>query len=222
MWLPRSTTADGFETQLAVNHLGHFTLTCLLLPALLRSPSSRVVTVSSLAHRSAELDLTDLFYERRKYIATKVYAQSKLANLLFARELGRRLAESGSSTLSVAAHPGLASTHLFVSAFPNARRFGAIFARATSLLAQSPANACRPTLYAATMPNLRNGDYVGPKGWFGLWGAPGPAPSTQAAQDMTNAQALWDFSERATNVTADFGRARDTSMSVPRSGEVST
>ncbi len=158
MWLPRSTTEDGFETQLAVNHLGHYTLTCLLLPLLLRSSSSRVVTVSSLAHTTAELDLTDMFYERRKYVTTKVYSQSKLANLLFARELGRRLSQCGAATLSVAAHPGLASTNLFSSAFPNAKRFGALFSAVTCMLAQSPAQAALPSLFAATRPNLQNGD----------------------------------------------------------------
>src|SRR5262249_25462721 len=102
MWLPQSKTEDGFETQLGVNHFGHFALTGLLLKALLKTPGSRVVTVSSLAHRTAELDLNDLDYERRPYKTTKVYSQTKLANLLFSRELGRRLEAAGAFTLSVA------------------------------------------------------------------------------------------------------------------------
>jgi NAD(P)-dependent dehydrogenase (short-subunit alcohol dehydrogenase family) len=206
MWLPESKTEDGFETQIGINHFGHFALTGLLLPALLKTPNSRVVTVSSLAHVTAALDLDDLGYVRRKYQPRKVYSQTKLANLLFARELGRRLASAEASTLSVAAHPGVASTNLFASAFPGSRRLQHLFARGIAGVGNSPAEGARPTLYAATDPTLKSGDYVGPKGFLQLRGRPGLTYSTKASRDASAARKLWEISERATGVVYDFDR----------------
>ena len=206
MWLPQSKTEDGFELQLGVNHFGHFALTGLLLRALLKTPGSRVVTVSSLAHLGAQLDLDDLDYVRRPYKTTKVYSQSKLANLLFSRELGRRLEAVGASTLSVAAHPGLASSNLFLSAFPNSKLLRALFDKSVSFIGQNCVQGARPTLYAATKSALKNGDYIGPQGFQELWGYPGHTSSTEIANDITSAKRLWEISERRTGVEYGFGR----------------
>jgi NAD(P)-dependent dehydrogenase (short-subunit alcohol dehydrogenase family) len=206
MWLPQSKTEDGFELQLGVNHFGHFALTGLLLPALLRAPASRVVTVSSLAHRTAELDLEDLDYLRRPYKTTKVYSQTKLINLLFARELGRRLEAAGVSTLSVAAHPGLASSNLFLSAFRNSKVLRAIFDGSVSWIGQNCVEGARSTLYAATESDLKNGDYIGPQGFQELWGYPGHTSSTEIASDVPSAKQLWEISERRTGVEYNFRR----------------
>ena len=206
MWLPESKTEDGFELQLGVNHFGHFALTGLLLRALLKTPGSRVVTVSSLAHLTAELDLHDLDYVRRRYKTAKVYSQTKLANLLFSRELGRRLDAAGASTLSVAAHPGLASSNLFVSAFPNSKLLRALFDKSVSWIGQNCVEGARPTLYAATESDLKNGDYIGPQGFQELWGYPGHTSSTEIANDVTTAKQLWEISERRTGVVYSFRR----------------
>jgi NAD(P)-dependent dehydrogenase (short-subunit alcohol dehydrogenase family) len=205
MWLPRSTTRDGFELQIGVNHFGPFALTGLLLPALLNTLESRVVTVSSLAHLTAELDLADLDYERRPYKTTKVYSQTKLANLLFARELGRRLEAAGATTLSVAAHPGVVSSHLFLSALPNSKRLRWLLARSVALIGQSCVEGARPSLYAACESGLTNGDYVGPRGFRELWGYPRRTSSTAAANDGASAKQLWEESERRTGVKYTLG-----------------
>jgi len=206
MWLPQSKTQDGFERQLGINHFGHFALTGLLLPALLKTPGSRVVTVSSLAHLTAELDLEDLDYLRRPYKATKVYSQTKLANLLFSRELGRRLEAAGISTLSVAAHPGLASSNLFLSAFPNSKLLRGLFDKSVSLIGQDCVQGARSTLYAATNGDLKNGDYIGPQGFQELWGHPGHTSSTKIANDVPSAKRLWEISEHRTGVEYSFRR----------------
>jgi NAD(P)-dependent dehydrogenase (short-subunit alcohol dehydrogenase family) len=204
MWTPQSKTKDGFETHMGINHLGHFALTALLLPALLKSPELRVVTVSSLTHLSARLDLGDIFFERRKYSPSKAYAQSKLANLLFCRELGRRFGEANVSGLSVAAHPGSSGTNLMVSAFQNAPMVRKIFTVGLSVSGQNPQNAAMPTLHAATNKSLANGDYIGPNGFFGLSGLPAPAFSTGISKDVRVARELWIMSEKLTGIQYDF------------------
>ncbi|MFT6943420.1 MAG: NAD(P)-dependent dehydrogenase (short-subunit alcohol dehydrogenase family), partial [Nitriliruptoraceae bacterium] len=112
MMTPQQRTADGFELQLGTNHLGHFALISKLLPLVLASPGSRVVTVSSGVHHQGKIDLDDLMFERRPYGPETAYAQSKLANLMFALELQRRLDATDHDTISVAAHPGYAATNL--------------------------------------------------------------------------------------------------------------
>lgn len=211
MWLPESKTEDGFETQIGVNCFGHFTLTGLLLPALVRTPGSRVVTLSSRAHLTAKLDVEDLCYGRRKYDPQNAYAQTKLVNLIFARELGRRLEAEGAPTISLAAHPGLASTNLFVGAHLWTRRVSEIVRKGAARLGQSCVEGARSTLYAATMPQLNNGDYIGPNGFLELRGFPGPASSTKVSRDPNVAAALWRASEQATGISYDF-RARPRSV----------
>ncbi len=210
MALPdRRVSVDGFEMQLAVNHLGHFALTGLLLPALLApgaragTDPARVVAVSSLAHRSGRIDLDDLQGER-SYRPWPAYSQSKLANLLFAQELHRR---TGGAVVSVAAHPGLAATEL-VSNGPAVGAVGAVGrARArvvnavTGVLAQSAAAGARPSLYAATMRDVRGAEYFGPDRLGGSRGHPVRVTAAAAAYDLDVAAALWRASEELTSVT---------------------
>lgn len=200
MWQPQRKTVDGFELQIGVNHLGHFAFTGLLLPALLKTTGSRIVSLSSLAHTTARLDVDDLNYERRPYDPQKVYSQTKLVNLMFSRELARRLVASGAPTIAVAAHPGVASTNLFISAFPNAKRFGKAFDRLTAVFAQSGAKGALPSLYAATASEVENGDYFGPNGLFELWGYPATAKSIAISKDLDAARRIWEVSEAMTGV----------------------
>ena len=208
MAIPRRETADGFEMQLGTNHLGHMALTLRLLPALVRTgstgPASRVVTVSSGAHRMGRIDLDDLM-GTRKYRPWGAYGQSKLANLLFAFELQRRLAVRGLPVGSYAAHPGYASTNL-QSVGPQMRgsRLGVrLSAWGNSVLAQPAAMGALPTLYAATSPDLAPGSYVGPDGFLEQRGHPTLVGTTDAARDESLAAALWARSEALVGVRFD-------------------
>jgi NAD(P)-dependent dehydrogenase (short-subunit alcohol dehydrogenase family) len=187
---PLQRTADGFELQFGTNHLGHFALTNLLLPQV----RDRVVTVSSLAHHLGSIDFADLNWRRRRYRAHPAYGQSKLANLLFAHELQRRLAAAGSSVLSTAAHPGIATTNLV-----NAHA-GQLFLLEKALIGKishSAAAGALPTLQAATA-DVPGDAYIGPRGLLGLRGAPGPARRAAKARDADAARRLWDASEQLT------------------------
>jgi NAD(P)-dependent dehydrogenase (short-subunit alcohol dehydrogenase family) len=191
MMPPYGKTADGFETQLGTNHLGHFALTGLLLGALRATPGSRIVTVSSLAHFWGRIDFDDLQSER-SYNPTRAYGQSKLANLLFVRELARRLAAAGSDTVAAAAHPGSTRTEL--------QRHSGLMNAVVKVFSQTPPEGALPTLYAATAPGVRGGDYFGPSGFAGCLGPPGPARSSPRAKDAAAARRLWDVSEQLTGV----------------------
>ncbi len=201
MATPFRTTPDGFEAQLATNHLGHFALTALLLPALVARPRSRVVTISSQAHRMGRIHFDDLMSTRR-YSAWGAYAQSKLANLLFTRELQRRLDLTGIATLAAAAHPGYAATNL-QSGGPRMRNRGWM-ERVTSLgnrvLAQSAEMGALPSLFAATFPELPGGAYVGPSGPFEQHGYPVLVGRSKAALNDADARRLWTVSENLTGV----------------------
>jgi NAD(P)-dependent dehydrogenase (short-subunit alcohol dehydrogenase family) len=200
MALPHATTADGFEMQLGTNHLGHFALTGLLLPTLLAS-DARVVTTSSGAHKPGRMRWDDLQSEAR-YQRWVAYSQSKLANLLFAYELDRRARAAKTGLTSVAAHPGYASTHL-QAAGPemSGSRIGVRLWATFNRLAQSAADGALPQLYAATMPDVRGGEYLGPAGLFELRGAPTRVDSTARSHSQEDATRLWDVSERLTGVT---------------------
>ncbi len=165
MAIPRRTTADGFEMQLGVNHLGHFTLTGLLLPILEQTPGARIVTVSSGMHIFGRINFADLQGERA-YQPWLAYGQSKLANLLFAYELQRRLAAAGRQAISVAAHPGYAATNLqAVGPQMAGSALGQrLMAFANRFFAQSAAWGALPLVYAAVSPDVCGGDYSGPDG----------------------------------------------------------
>ncbi|WP_329263701.1 oxidoreductase [Streptomyces pseudovenezuelae] len=203
MALPYGTTADGFETQFGVNHLGHFALTGLLLPVLLAAPAARVVTVSSTAHVLANIDIDDLNSERR-YRRWVAYARSKTANLLFVHELARRLAAHGADVIAAAAHPGYAATNLQTAGpeMAGRRAVQGLMRVGNRFFAQSAEAGALPTLYAATAPEVPPDSFTGPSlvGWRGS-----PAPSRRApwTRDDRAAQRLWAASEQLTGVTYD-------------------
>jgi NAD(P)-dependent dehydrogenase (short-subunit alcohol dehydrogenase family) len=184
--IPRQLTVDGFEMQLGTNHFGHFALTGLVLPLLLARPNARVVTVSSDAHEGGELDLDDL-EATKNYGRTSAYARSKLANLLFALELQRRAEAAGVTLLSLASDPGTTSTNIF--------KFG-LLTKPINLLMRpfikSAEEGAKPSLHAATAPDVAGGQFYGP----------GPALVTPAANARNEATAarLWEISTQRTGV----------------------
>jgi len=178
---PRTTTADGFELQLGTNHLGHFALTGRLLPLLLAAHSPRVVVVSSGAHKIGKIAFEDLQSER-SYSRWGAYGQSKLANLLFARELDRRSAAT--PLLVAAAHPGYAATHL--QSGQGSFLLEALLKVGNVVLAQSDEDGAMPSLYAATMPDVRRGDYWGPA-FVELRGEPKRVERARSAQEIGRA-----------------------------------
>jgi len=205
MAIPRRVTTDGFEMQFGTNHLGHFALTGLLLPLILRTPSSRIVTVSSGAHMFGKINFDDLQSER-SYSKFGVYGQSKLANLLFVYELQRRLQAAGCGAISVAAHPGYASTNLqAVGPQMEGSKLGArTMSAANRVLAQSAAMGALPEVYAATSPDVRGGDYIGPDGFMGQKGFPQKVGSNSRSYDQEVAARLWAVSEELTGVGYAF------------------
>jgi len=191
-------TADGFELQLGVNHLGHFALTNLLLPRIV----GRVVTVTSSAHRSARIDFDDLQWERRTYSPFGAYGQSKLANLLFTAELQRRLSMAGSPVLAAAAHPGWASTGFRIAS--GNRLLDAVMAVSTRLLAQGPEGGALPTLLAAT-GDIPGDSLTGPSRFGGVRGPAVLVERSKSALDATAAERLWEVSERLTGTRFPLG-----------------
>ena len=199
MALPLRRTVDGFEMQLGTNHLGHFALTGLLLERLLATPRARVVHVSSTAHRLGRIHFDDLQWERR-YSRWSAYAQSKLANLLFTYEFQRRCDAAGYPLISVACHPGYASTGL---QFAGPRMQGSrwnerVMSLGNRIFAQSAAMGTLPVLYAAVEPKVRGADYIGPRGFAEMYGYPGLVRSSRRSQDPAVARRLWEVSEDLT------------------------
>jgi len=205
MSLPLSYTVDGFETVFGTNHLGHFAFTCRMLPTLIATPGSRVVTVSSLSHRVGRIRWDDLAARRGRYRKSSAYAQSKLANLLFAFELQRRLAAAGTNTSSLAVHPGFAATEIIghlLDRFPRVKR-GVL--RAGDRVISAAAGA-RPTLRAATSPEARGGEFYGPGGRLGIFGTPTlVTPATRALNPADQAR-LWEVSAELTGVDFTSGQ----------------
>jgi NAD(P)-dependent dehydrogenase (short-subunit alcohol dehydrogenase family) len=199
MAVPKRSTADGFEMQIGTNHLGHFALTGLLLDRI----TDRVVTVASGVHNLGRIRLDDLNWERGRYRRWRAYGQSKLANLLFTYELQRRLAAAGSPVRAVAAHPGYAATNLqsHTESFRDrVMRLG------NRIMAQSGEMGALPTLYAATVPDLPGGSYVGPDGLFEQRGHPKLVGSSAASKDLDTARRLWELSEELTGIGFEFAR----------------
>lgn len=214
MAVPRDETADGFELQFGVNHLGHFALTGRLLDSLVETEGeTRVVTQSSGFHENGEIDFDDLQGER-EYDKWDAYARSKLANLLFAYELDRRIDAAGiDDVASVACHPGYASTNLQGR---GPKEEGStlrlwMMRIANALIAQSAERGALPMLYAATADGIRGGEYVGPDGLMNMRGLPSVQSSSEHSYDEAVAERLWDSSEELTGVTYDFGRAKSVS-----------
>ncbi|MDP3894172.1 oxidoreductase [Nocardioides sp.] len=194
MGLPHRTTRDGFETQLATNHLGHFALTNLLLPQLL----DRVVVVGSHSHRHGSVDLDDLFFERRPYHPYRAYAQSKLANLLFLLELQRRLTEVGSSLRAVGGHPGYTATG--IQSNTGNRAFTRLSAVGNRLVGMTPAQGALSVLFAAT-EDLPGNSYAGPHRAREMNGWPTLVGRSRLASDPGLARRLWERSESLTGTT---------------------
>jgi NAD(P)-dependent dehydrogenase (short-subunit alcohol dehydrogenase family) len=202
MATPFRRTVDGFELQFGTNHLGHFALTGLLFPQLAKAEAARVVTVASQAHRIARtVPLEDPRNDKRRYRKWGAYAESKLANLLFAFELDRRARAAGTSVSSMAAHPGYAATALFSGLnLDGTKPDGAIVVGATRLLGQPSEMGAQPSLMAATMPGLPGGSYVGPNGFAEMRGGPTLVKASRTARDEALARSLWQVSEEATHV----------------------
>ena len=190
---PFSRTAQGFELQFGTNHLGHFALSAQLWPLLARTAGARIVTVSSQVAHTGKIDFDDPNFERRRYQGWVGYAQSKLANSMFALELARRAAQAGASVTVTASHPGWTATDL--------SRESRFITQASRLLAMSAQGGALTTLRAAVDPRAANGSYWGPSSLFELVGSPSPARIPRRARDPEAAARLWELSERLTGVT---------------------
>lgn len=202
---PLQRTADGFELQLGVHHLGHFALVGRVLPALLAADAPRVVTVSSTLHRTGRIDLSDPNWHDQPYQRWPAYSRSKLANLLYTLELQRRFEATDTGAIAVAAHPGYAATDLQTTG-PTAQggfsgRLTDAFMRVgNALFAQSAGQGALPQLFATAAPDVPGGSYWGPDGPGEQRGYPGPAARSSRAQDPEMARALWELSEELTGV----------------------
>jgi NAD(P)-dependent dehydrogenase (short-subunit alcohol dehydrogenase family) len=201
MAIPARLTADGFEMQFGTNHLGHFALTGRLLASLLARPGARVVTLSSLMAMMGRIHFDDLQAQRR-YQRWSAYGQSKLANQLFAFELDRRARTRGLDLISVAAHPGYASTNLQAAGPKMAgRKLQARFMEAGNvIIGQSSSQGALPALYGATADGVAGGEYFGPRGLMGLRGQPKTIRLIRAGRDPEAANRLWEISEALTHV----------------------
>ena len=200
---PYSKTKDGFELQFGSNHLGHFALTGLLLPLLKNTPGSRVVSLSSLAHKGAAIDFDNLD-GAKGYKPMKFYSQSKLANLLFAQELDKRFKQHGLQSMSLACHPGISATNLFKFGKRDAPR---LLKTLMHNFLQPPDMGALPTIYAATDPNLKGGEYIGPDGKGQRKGYPALDTPHASAGDEELSRNLWEVSEELTGVKFDFDGA---------------
>ncbi len=201
MALPYQQTKDGFEMQFGTNHLGHFALTGLLLQPLLNSANGRIVTVSSNYHdRGKGVIEFDNLDGKKKYDKWDAYMYSKLANILFAYELQRKLSAINSSCLSVAVHPGFAATNLQNSGSTAQRLFLKVLGAA---FAQSSEMGALPTLYGATANEVNGCDYIGPHGFQNMRGYPAKERSNNASYNEADAKILWRLSEELTQVTYD-------------------
>jgi len=200
MSLPtRELTVDGFERQFGTNHLGHFALTGLLMPELLAAPAPRVVTVASIAHRNGKIEFDNLQAER-EYTPRGAYDRSKLANILFAKELERRARVAGTTLVSIPVHPGVSRTNIIENGMAPTGLKAAIINVVASIVMQSDYDGALPTLYAATSPEAKGGEYIGPDGFMEIKGAPVVVQPKPHALDEALGKKLWTASEELTGV----------------------
>ncbi len=204
MAIPWQETQDGFEMQLGTNHLGHFALTGLLLPRLVATPGSRVVTTTSMARSAGRINFDDL-QRQHSYGRWEAYGQSKRANILFAFELQTRLTAAGASTISVATHPGGSSTNLQGTSvtLSNTRIESFFYATLWPLMSQSALMGALPQLYAGTDSHIYGGELVGPGGFAMMRGYPKIDRNARKEYDRSTAARLWEVSEELTGVTYD-------------------
>jgi NAD(P)-dependent dehydrogenase (short-subunit alcohol dehydrogenase family) len=191
---PYSKTEDGFESQMGANYFGHFLLTGLLLETINKTPGARIVALSSKAHENGQINFEDLQSEKA-YSKFGAYSQTKLACLMFAYELQRRLEAAGHKTLSVAAHPGVSNTELG-KYFPKILYY--LFLPLFPIFMHKPSNAALPQLMAALDPDVKGGEYFGPTGLNGMKGKPGKVESKPQSHDKDVAKKLWEVSEKLT------------------------
>jgi NAD(P)-dependent dehydrogenase (short-subunit alcohol dehydrogenase family) len=203
MMTPYFTTKDGFEGQFGTNHLGHFALTGLLMDVILSTPGSRVVNVSSGAHRNGDMDFNNLQFENGEgYKSMKAYGRSKLSNLLFTYELQRKLEAANKETIAVAAHPGVAMTNL-----ANHLQGKFLFKVLTPLfkrMAQDQAMGALPQIRASVDPQVKGSEYYGPDGKREWKGYPVVVPSNEASHSREDAASLWEESEKLTGVKFEW------------------
>ena len=189
---PYSKTTDGFELQFGTNHLGHFALTVLLIDLLKNTSGSRVVSVSSMAHKIGNIDFDDLNWEKRKYKKWQAYGDSKIANLYFTYALQRRFENGDSGPIAAAAHPGWTATDL--------QRHTGLASALNHIFAQNSEMGALPTLYAATAEDIKGADFVGPGGFQEMKGYPKKVKANALSQDQDIADRLWQLSEEMTGV----------------------
>ena len=189
---PYQKTADGFELQMGTNHLGHFALTGLLMDLIKQTPNSRIVNVSSMAHKGGNIDFDDLQWEKRKFKKWSAYGDSKIANLYFTYALQKRLNNENSHVIVATAHPGWTATDL--------QRHTGLFSRLNPFFAQTIPMGALPTLYAATAPDVRGMDFFGPSGFMEIKGYPKKVQSNSRSKIPDLAEKLWKISEKLTGV----------------------
>lgn len=199
-WIARTETQNGFEMQIGANHLGHFALTSQLLGLLKKSPNARVISIASLAHYWGRIHFQDLQLKDR-YSRVKGYGQSKLANLLFGLELQRFFEKNNLDIKSVIVHPGMSGTNIANSALEagNFKTLSKITNALTPFVSQPAEMGCLPTLLAATSPDVKGGEYFGPKHAFEIFGTPGKARIAKHARKKATAEKLWQVSEDLTH-----------------------
>lgn len=203
MMTPYSMTKDGFESQLGTNHLGHFALTGQLFDIIQKTPESRIVNISSLAHKGGTFDFEDLLYSNgSSYDPMKAYRRSKMANLLFTYELQRKLAATQSDTIAVAAHPGVSMTNL-ANHLKGSFMFK-IFELIGGFISHDPAKGALPGIRASIDPTVHGGEYYGPDGMMEMKGNPVKVASNKASHNQEDARKLWEVSEQMTGVKFDM------------------
>ncbi len=203
MMTPYFTTKDGFEGQIGTNHLGHFALTGLLMDLVLKTEGSRIVNVSSGAHKRGVMDFNNLQFENAKdYSPMKAYGRSKLSNLLFTYELQRKLEAAKKGTIAVAAHPGVAMTNL--SRHVEGKFLFKILTPLFKRIAQDQAMGALPQIRASVDPEVKGSEYYGPDGKNEYKGYPIVVPSNEASHSLEHATKLWEESEKLTGVKISF------------------
>ncbi len=203
MMTPYFTTKDGFEGQLGTNHLGHFALTGLLMDVILKTPGARVVSVSSGAHKSGEMDFSNLQFENGKgYKSMKAYGRSKLSNLLFTYELQRKLEAAKKDTIAAAAHPGFAMTNL--GRHLQSKLLVKLLMPLLNRMAQDQAMGALPQIRASVDPQVKGSEYYGPDGKGERKGYPVLVESNEASFSLQDAKKLWEESEKLTGVKFEF------------------
>ncbi len=200
---PYSLTKDGFESQIGTNHLGHFALTGLLIDFIIKTPKSRVVSTSSIAHKNGKMDFGNFLFDNGKgYTPMKAYGRSKLANLMFIYQLQRFFEEKNIASIAVAAHPGVSQTNLM--RFIENKFYYRILKPLFSFLLQNPAKGALPQIRAAVDPNVQGGDFYGPDGFNEMAGFPVKVKSIIASYNTEDAKKLWELSEKLTGINYNF------------------